>query len=70
MEPQVGIIMGSDSDWPTVEPAAEVFAEFGVPCRLIKAVTDNADEGAMEWPALVDAAARRLGRWLERNVAS
>ena len=28
--PQVGIVMGSDSDWPTVAPAAEVLAEFGV----------------------------------------
>ncbi|AWB81380.1 5-(carboxyamino)imidazole ribonucleotide mutase [Corynebacterium yudongzhengii] len=28
--PQVGIIMGSDSDWDTVAPAAEVLAEFGV----------------------------------------
>ena len=31
MEPLVGLIMGSDSDWPTVKPAAEVLAEFGVP---------------------------------------
>ena len=30
MEPQVGIIMGSDSDWDTVAPAAEIFAEFGI----------------------------------------
>ena len=30
MEPQVGIIMGSDSDWDTVAPAAEVLAEFGI----------------------------------------
>ena len=30
MQPQVGIIMGSDSDWDTVAPAAEVLAEFGV----------------------------------------
>ena len=26
----VGIVMGSDSDWPTMEPAAEVLAEFGI----------------------------------------
>ena len=32
--PQVGIIMGSDSDWPTLKPAAEVCAEFGVPCEV------------------------------------
>lgn len=30
VEPQVGIIMGSDSDWPTMQPAAEALAEFGV----------------------------------------
>ena len=28
--PQVGIIMGSTSDWPTLEKAAEVLREFGV----------------------------------------
>lgn len=34
MNPQVGIIMGSDSDWPTIEPAAEALAEFGVPFEV------------------------------------
>ena len=43
---------------------AHVSAEFGVGCRLVKVVTDSADEGAMQWPELVDAAARRLGQWL------
>ena len=28
--PQVGLIMGSDSDWPTMEAAAEALAEFGI----------------------------------------
>ncbi len=28
--PQVGLIMGSDSDWPTMEAAAKALAEFGV----------------------------------------
>ena len=26
----VGIVMGSDSDWPTMEPAAQALAELGV----------------------------------------
>jgi 5-(carboxyamino)imidazole ribonucleotide mutase len=26
----VGIVMGSDSDWPTMRPAADALAEFGV----------------------------------------
>jgi 5-(carboxyamino)imidazole ribonucleotide mutase len=29
--PVVGIVMGSDSDWPMMEPAATALAEFGVP---------------------------------------
>ena len=32
--PRVGLIMGSDSDWPTVEPAADVLTEFGIPFEV------------------------------------
>ena len=28
--PQVGIVMGSDSDWPTMKAAAEALEEFGI----------------------------------------
>ncbi len=30
MAPQVGVIMGSDSDWPVLEAAGAALAEFGV----------------------------------------
>jgi 5-(carboxyamino)imidazole ribonucleotide mutase len=30
-EPLVGIVMGSDSDWPTMQPAATALDEFAVP---------------------------------------
>ena len=30
-QPLVGLVMGSDSDWPTMEAAAQACAEFGVP---------------------------------------
>ena len=30
-EPVVGVVMGSASDLPTMQPAADVLAEFGVP---------------------------------------
>ena len=33
-KPLVAIIMGSDSDWPTLKPAAEVCAEFGIACEV------------------------------------
>jgi 5-(carboxyamino)imidazole ribonucleotide mutase len=31
VDPIVGIVMGSDSDWPTMEPAARALDEFDVP---------------------------------------
>ena len=34
MKPLVGLIMGSDSDWDTVAPAAEVLSEFQVPFEV------------------------------------
>jgi 5-(carboxyamino)imidazole ribonucleotide mutase len=45
LRPLVGIIMGSQSDWPTMKPAAEVCAEFGVPCecRVVSAHRTPAD---------------------------
>ena len=48
---------------------AYVAAEFGVPIRMVKHVSDNADEGAMAWPDLVDRSARELAAWVEENVA-
>ncbi|MDY6808417.1 MAG: nucleosidase [Actinomycetota bacterium] len=42
---------------------AYVAAEFGIACRMVKIVSDTADEGAMDWPSVVDAAARQLGEW-------
>lgn len=50
-----------------MEGYAVAFAaqQFGVPVRLVKHVSDNADERAVDWPALVDASARALGAWLK-----
>jgi 5-(carboxyamino)imidazole ribonucleotide mutase len=33
-DPQVGVIMGSDSDWPVMAAAGEALAEFGVPYEV------------------------------------
>jgi 5-(carboxyamino)imidazole ribonucleotide mutase len=33
-EPLVGIVMGSDSDWPVMEDAATALDEFGVPYEV------------------------------------
>jgi 5-(carboxyamino)imidazole ribonucleotide mutase len=32
--PVVGLVMGSDSDWPVMEEAAQALAEFGIECRV------------------------------------
>ena len=32
--PAVAILMGSDSDWPTMKAAAEICSEFGVACEV------------------------------------
>ncbi len=32
-KPQVGILMGSDSDWPVMKAAAEALKEFGIACE-------------------------------------
>ena len=38
-EPLVGVVMGSDSDWPTMKLAAEVLREYGIPfeARVVSA---------------------------------
>jgi 5-(carboxyamino)imidazole ribonucleotide mutase len=33
-DPVVGVIMGSDSDWPVMRAAADALAEFGVPYEV------------------------------------
>nr|WP_255407128.1 5-(carboxyamino)imidazole ribonucleotide mutase [Ideonella sp. A 288] len=37
--PQIGVLMGSSSDWETLQHAARILAEFGVPheCRVVSA---------------------------------
>ncbi len=40
----------------------------GVRVRLVKHVSDEADERALDWPSLVDHSARELGGWLEREL--
>jgi len=39
VQPRVGVVMGSASDWPTLQHAAAILAEFGVPheCKVVSA---------------------------------
>lgn len=43
----------------------QVCEEFAVPVRLVKVVSDDADDSAYDWPSVIDAAARELGEWLD-----
>ncbi|HLV03148.1 MAG TPA: nucleosidase [Actinomycetaceae bacterium] len=49
---------------------AHACAELGVPVRLVKHVSDRADESALDWPSVVDASARVLGTWLSDLVGA
>ena len=44
--------------------------EMGVPLRMVKHISDNADETAHDWSAAVDGCARELGAWLRAFVES
>jgi 5-(carboxyamino)imidazole ribonucleotide mutase len=46
-KPLVGILMGSDSDWPTMKAAADVLAEFGVGSEA-KVISAHRDPHGLE----------------------
>jgi 5-(carboxyamino)imidazole ribonucleotide mutase len=45
--PQVGILMGSDSDWPTMKAAAEALKEFGIVSEA-KVISAHRDPHGLE----------------------
>ena len=55
-EPLVGIVMGSDSDWPTMQPAAEALAEFGIPYEAHVLSAHRTPRRMLDW---AEAAAGR-----------
>ena len=48
---------------------AHVGAAFEIPVTLVKVVSDSADEKALDWPQLVDRAARDLGDWVRAELS-
>ena len=42
---------------------------FGVPVRVVKHVSDDADESALDWATAVDTSARDLAQWWTANLA-
>ena len=56
--PTVGIVMGSDSDWPTMAAAADVLDELGIPCTAEVVSAHRMPHDMIEWGST--AAARDL----------
>lgn len=48
-EPLVGIVMGSDSDWPVMKAAADACAEFGVPYEADVVSAHRMPEDMVAW---------------------
>ena len=51
MSAQVGIVMGSDSDWPTMEAAAQVLDELGIEASAEVVSAHRMPEDMIRWGA-------------------
>jgi 5-(carboxyamino)imidazole ribonucleotide mutase len=63
MTPRVGLIMGSDSDWPVMEAAAHALAEFDIPFE-VGVVSAHRTPGRM-----LEYAVSAAGRGIEVIIA-
>ncbi|QRY61276.1 nucleosidase [Gordonia sp. PDNC005] len=63
-------VLAARADLVDMEGAAlaHVCDAYDIPLTLVKVVSDQADDTAMDWPKVVDAAARDLAQWLESNL--
>lgn len=59
-EPVVGIIMGSDSDWPTMKAAADVLDEVGVAYEAHVVSAHRMPEDMVEYAKSADARGLRV----------
>lgn len=48
---RIGMVMGSDSDWPVMEAAATICQQFGVPCEARVLSAHRTPEEATRWAA-------------------
>jgi adenosylhomocysteine nucleosidase len=69
-DPEVRARLAEQAHLVDMEAYGVVYAcrEYGVPVRVVKHVSDAADEAALDWPALVDASAKVLGEWVSDYV--
>lgn len=71
-EPDVRTRLAGEAHLVDMEGYAVAWAarEFGRQVRLVKHVSDNADDSAWDWAAAVDHSAQALGAWLEEFTSS
>jgi nucleoside phosphorylase len=71
-DPDVRAALAESADLVDMEAYGVALAcqRLGVRLELVKHVSDNADEGAFDWPALVDASAKVLGSWVAERLGS
>ena len=55
MKPQVGIVMGSASDWETMKPAARVLEEFGIAYEAKAMSAHRTPAAVMAWTGAAKA---------------
>ena len=69
-DPLIRARLAERADLVDMEGYAVAFAcrRLDVPIRLVKHVSDTADDTARDWPAVVDASARVLGAWVAANA--
>jgi adenosylhomocysteine nucleosidase len=69
-DPEVRSRLASYAHLVDMEGYAVAWAarEAGVPVRLLKHVSDSADESALDWASMVEASALALGEWLRAQV--
>jgi len=69
-EPELRAVLAKEAHLVDMEGYAVAWAaqQAGLPVRLVKHVSDNADEASMDWPTLVDHSARELASWLSDRL--
>lgn len=68
-DPELRAALARRADLVDMEGYAVAWAcrQLRVPVRLVKHVSDRADESALSWPEVVDASARVLGEWVAEH---
>jgi adenosylhomocysteine nucleosidase len=69
-DPAVRAVLAQEAHLVDMEGYAVAYAcrQLGFPVRLVKHVSDNADESALDWPDLVAASAAALGGWVAEHL--